>query len=54
MIGNVWEWVEDTFEPYPGFSCDPYKEYSEPHFGDKEVLKRQRRNVFAGFRTVAR
>jgi iron(II)-dependent oxidoreductase len=39
MIGNVWEWVGDTFEPYPGFVCDPYKEYSEPHFGAKKVLK---------------
>jgi iron(II)-dependent oxidoreductase len=74
MIGNVWEWVEDTFEPYPGFVCDPYKEYSQPYFGQKKVLKggcwatrsrlirsswrnfymKQRRNVFAGFRTVAR
>jgi len=73
MIGNVWEWVADTFAPYPGFACDPYKEYSEPHFGGKKVLKggcwttrsrliratwrnffkRQRRNVFAGFRTAA-
>ncbi|HEV8473569.1 MAG TPA: selenoneine synthase SenA [Methylomirabilota bacterium] len=73
MIGNVWEWVADTFEPYPGFVCDPYKEYSQPYFGQKKVLRgggwttrarlirstwrnfymRQRRNVFAGFRTVA-
>lgn len=39
MIGNVWEWVEDTFRPYPGFVCDPYKEYSQPYFGQKKVLK---------------
>jgi gamma-glutamyl hercynylcysteine S-oxide synthase len=73
MIGNVWEWVHDTFAPYPGFVCDPYKEYSQPYFGTKKVLKggcwttrgrlirntwrnffmRQRRNIFAGFRTCA-
>src|SRR5215469_9753654 len=39
MIGNTWEWVEDTFQPYPGFVCDPYREYSEPYFGQKKVLK---------------
>ena len=39
MIGNVWEWVDDTFEPYPGFVCEPYKEYSQPYFGTKKVLK---------------
>jgi iron(II)-dependent oxidoreductase len=73
MIGNVWEWVDDTFTAYPGFVCDPYKEYSQPYFGQKKVLRggcwatrsrlirstwrnfymRHRRNVFAGFRTVA-
>ena len=73
MIGNVWEWVDDTFAPYPGFACDPYREYSQPYFGQKKVLRggcwttrsrlirgtwrnfymRHRRNIFAGFRTVA-
>ena len=73
MVGNVWEWVADVFAPYPGFVADPYKEYSEPYFGQKRVLrggawttrsrlirntwrnffKAHRRNIFAGFRTVA-
>ena len=39
MIGNVWEWVADTFDAYPGFVADPYKEYSEPYFGRKKVLR---------------
>jgi iron(II)-dependent oxidoreductase len=25
--------------PYPGFSVDPYKEYSEPWFGTHKVLR---------------
>lgn len=73
MIGNVWEWTSDVLAPFPGFEADPYKEYSEPYFGKKKVLRggawptrsrlirntwrnfyiRHRRNVFAGFRTVA-
>ena len=39
LWGNVWEWTADWFTPYPGFVRDPYKEYSEPWFGDHKVLR---------------
>jgi gamma-glutamyl hercynylcysteine S-oxide synthase len=39
MIGNVWEWTQSTFEPYPGFLPDVYEEYSEPWFGTRNVLR---------------
>lgn len=39
LIGNAWEWTADWFHPYPGFERDPYKEYSEPWFGDHKVLR---------------
>ena len=39
MLGNVWEWTNTSFDPFPGFSPDPYKEYSEPVFYTRKVLK---------------
>ena len=39
LFGNVWEWTADWFNPYPGFVRDPYKEYSEPWFGNHKVLR---------------
>lgn len=39
MIGNVWEWTASDFLPYPGFEPGPYREYSEPWFGDHKVLR---------------
>jgi iron(II)-dependent oxidoreductase len=37
--GEVWEWTASTFAPFPGFSADPYADYSQPWFGTHKVLK---------------
>jgi iron(II)-dependent oxidoreductase len=39
MLGNVWEWTSDTFQPFPGFSADAYTEYSTMLFGSTKVLR---------------
>jgi len=62
MLGNVWEWTESDFRPYPGFIADPYKEYSEPWFGTHKVLRggcwatraRLLRNTYRNFYTPDR
>jgi iron(II)-dependent oxidoreductase len=39
MIGNVWEWTDTVFGPYPEFTPDMYREYSQPLFGATRVLR---------------
>ncbi len=62
MIGNLWEWTSSTFLPYPGFEIDPYKEYSDPWFKTRKVLRggcwttraRMLRNTWRNFYTPDR
>ena len=55
---GLWEWSSSVFEPFPGFSEDPYRDYSKPWFdGRHQVLKgwsgytpeRLRRTAFRNF-----
>lgn len=36
---SVWEWTADAFQAYPGFVPGPYREYSQPWFGNHRELR---------------
>lgn len=38
--GQVWEWCENAFQPYPGFQAFPYDGYSIPWYDGKHFVLR--------------
>ena len=61
--GIVWEWTATPFASYPGFSTDPYEEYSAPWFsgafrvlrgGSVATVSRNLRRTWRNFYTPSR
>jgi iron(II)-dependent oxidoreductase len=40
LVGDAWEWTATPFAPYPGFTTDPYAEYSAPWFDGRHMVLR--------------
>jgi len=38
--GQAWEWCQNYFYPYPGFTAFPYKNYSKPWFNNQHYTLR--------------
>lgn len=38
--GQVWEWCNNAFKPYPGFTAFPYEGYSKPWFDGHHFVAR--------------